>query len=73
MATMGAEKASLGERVKAAREAAGLTQMQVASAAGIALSTLAQLEQGKMENPRLSTLRNLASALKVKLVDLMDD
>jgi len=64
---------SLSTRILAARVAAGMTQMELAVKAKIALSTLGQLEQGRMENPRLATLRALAKALGVDLNALAGD
>jgi transcriptional regulator with XRE-family HTH domain len=62
---------SIGATVKRIREAAGMSQQQLAGAAGISLSLLAQMEQGKNENPRLDTIRSLARALAVGVADLV--
>ena len=62
---------SIGATVKRIREAAGMSQQQLASAAGLSLSLLAQMEQGKNENPRLDTIRSLARALAVGVADLV--
>jgi transcriptional regulator with XRE-family HTH domain len=53
----------LGARLRALREAAGLSQQEVATRAGISLSVVFQLEQGKRKDPKLSTLVALAEAL----------
>jgi transcriptional regulator with XRE-family HTH domain len=58
------------ERLKALRTAAGLTQMQLATAAGLTLSSVTQMEAGKVANPRLDTLQALAKALGCSLDDL---
>lgn len=54
---------ALGARLKALREAAGLSQQEVAIRAGVSLSVVFQLEQGKRKDPKLSTLLALAQAL----------
>lgn len=66
--TMAAKPLSV--RLKEAREAAGLTQLELATASGVAVATVSQLEQGRMANPRLDTLRALAKALGVTLDEL---
>jgi transcriptional regulator with XRE-family HTH domain len=57
--------AGLGTRLKALREAAGLSQQEVATRAGISLSVVFQLEQGKRKDPKLSTLVALAEGLSM--------
>jgi DNA-binding XRE family transcriptional regulator len=53
---------SLGERVREMRTAAGMTQAQLASAAGIGRVTLVRLERGE-QSPRYETLAAIARAL----------
>ena len=53
---------SLGTRVREIRMAAGMTQEQLASAAGIARVTLVRLESGE-QSPRYDTLVAIAEAL----------
>ncbi|GAU69924.1 Xre family transcriptional regulator [Streptomyces sp. NBRC 110611] len=60
---------ALGENVRKYRRLAGLTQEQLAYAAGLAPSTVAKLEQGG--NVRIETLHILARALHVKTSQLM--
>ncbi len=55
------------------REAAGLTQQQLAVAAGVTTSAVTQMEAGKIQNPRLDTVKALARALGVGLMDLVGD
>lgn len=62
--------ASIGNRVREARLKAGLTQHQLAIAAGVTLSSVAQLEQDVIVNPRVNTLLALARALGVSLDEL---
>jgi transcriptional regulator with XRE-family HTH domain len=63
----------LGENVARLRKAAHLTQQQLAVAAGLAVSVVSQLEQGKNQDPRLSTLSALATGLGVTLDELVKD
>ncbi len=69
METLMAEKQSLpvGRRIKELREAAGITQQQLAVKAGLSVSNLSQIEQGQKADPRISTLYALAVALDVSL------
>ncbi|MBH1933416.1 helix-turn-helix transcriptional regulator [Streptomyces sp. AV19] len=60
---------ALGENVRKHRRLAGLTQEQLAYAAGLAPSTVAKLEQGG--NVRIETLHILARALHVRTSQLM--
>jgi transcriptional regulator with XRE-family HTH domain len=53
----------LSERVRLAREAAGLTQAQLAKACGIAQPSVHDLESGRTKNPRSSSLLKIANAL----------
>jgi DNA-binding SARP family transcriptional activator/DNA-binding XRE family transcriptional regulator len=53
----------VGLLVQESRRAVGLTQRELADAAGISLSSLRDLEQGRTHCPRWGTLENLASVL----------
>lgn len=59
-----AEPTGFGERLKAVREAAGLTQDQLAERAGLYKFSIAKLEQGVRE-PTWATVQTLARALGV--------
>lgn len=62
------------ERLKALREAAGLTQQELAVKAGTNAGVIAGLEQqGGTPDPRLSTVAALAKALGVSVEDLMSE
>jgi transcriptional regulator with XRE-family HTH domain len=50
--------------LRALREAAGLTQMQLSDACGLHLTEISRLEQGR-RNPRLTTIVQLAGGLGV--------
>lgn len=64
----------VGENLKKAREAAGLSQVELAhrlgaTSLGIQQSYLSELERGK-RNPTLLTLAAIADALQIRLHDL---
>lgn len=54
------------------RERRGLTQRGLAKLARVSHVTIARLETEQFD-PRLSTLRQLAKTLKVKVSQLLDD
>jgi transcriptional regulator with XRE-family HTH domain len=60
------------DRLRELRVAKGLTQMQLAAAAGITLSAVTQMEIGKVTNPRLGTLKALAGVLGCTLDELAE-
>lgn len=64
--------ASFGEKLKEAREAAGLTQAQLAEQSGIPLGTIREYEQNKRE-PLVSKAGKLARALKQSMEALLPD
>jgi DNA-binding SARP family transcriptional activator/tetratricopeptide (TPR) repeat protein len=55
----------LGDLVRARRAAAGFSQRQLASAAGMSLAAVRDLEQGRTAAPRPQSLEQLAAALRV--------
>jgi len=59
-------------RIRAIREGQGLSLRALASKAKMGYPYLCNLENGKAD-PSLSTLRRLAKALKVRVVDLIDE
>lgn len=66
-------KKALAQRIKKLREAAGLSQQDVATRGDLSVSLVAKLEQGKKADPRASTLLALAHALNVRPGELLDD
>lgn len=58
-----------GERIRAARKAAGLTQLQVTERLGAGSVTVTQWERNKRE-PKISTLKRIAEAIGCPLSDL---
>lgn len=63
--------ATLGQRIRHFRTAAGLTLEQLGDAVGIAGSQLSLMENGRRE-PRLSLLRGIADAVNVQISELLD-
>lgn len=58
-------------RLKKFRHDRGMTQEALAEKAGISRVFVARLETGK-QDPTLTTLKNLAKALKVKVGELVE-
>jgi transcriptional regulator with XRE-family HTH domain len=65
------KKTPLAGKVKVLREKKGMTQQDLAQAADLSMSIVSQIEQGKRPDPRVSTLRGIASALGVSMDELM--
>jgi transcriptional regulator with XRE-family HTH domain len=63
---------ALSERIRLCREKAGLSQQELAQAAGLSLSLVAKLEQGTKADPRVSSLMALAYGLGVTPGALLD-
>ena len=55
--------APFGARLKALREAAGFTQEELATIAGLSVHAVSALERGQRRRPHLETVRALAAAL----------
>jgi transcriptional regulator with XRE-family HTH domain len=62
---------SLAVRIKRLRQARGMTQETLAKAANVSLAYIGRLETGHYD-PKLSTLRKLATALGVPLAKLVE-
>jgi transcriptional regulator with XRE-family HTH domain len=60
----------LGEKLRSIREAARLTQKEVAEAAGLHVNYYARIERGE-ENPTYDKLQDIKKALKIKSLDLL--
>lgn len=63
----------LAERLRDARQAAGLSQAELAEQAGLSTIYVSLIEQGVRHNPRLNHLRALARVLGCQISDLVDD
>jgi ribosome-binding protein aMBF1 (putative translation factor) len=68
-AASGSGGQTLGQRIRAAREARAQSQVKLAAAAGISQGYLSQLEQDERE-PTLSIAARLAQALGMSLDEL---
>jgi transcriptional regulator with XRE-family HTH domain len=64
---------AISERIRTLREAAAISQQDLAMKADLSLSLVAKLEQGKKADPRTSTLLALAKALQVTPGDLLNN
>src|SRR5262252_907258 len=54
---------SFGARLKALREAAGFTQVELATIAGLSAHAVSALERGQRRRPHVDTVRALCAAL----------
>lgn len=63
--------ATIGEQVRTWRAARRLSQIALAERAGVGAVLIARLELGQTD-PRLSSLRKLARALKITVGELVD-
>lgn len=59
-------------RLRAIREGKGVSLRGLKKTSGVAVATLARIEAGGYD-PRLSTLRRLAKALKVTVAELIGE
>ncbi|MDX2253200.1 MAG: helix-turn-helix transcriptional regulator [Nitrospira sp.] len=62
----------VGMRLRKLRAAQGMTQVALAKQAKVSQGFIAQLEGGSPKDPRLSTLRRLAKALKTTVGELVE-
>lgn len=62
---------TLGEHVRAKREAVGLSQRQLAAEAGVSFSNISRLESGFHAAPSPELLKNIADVLDVDLAELL--
>ena len=65
------DEKSLGKRLQAARQAAGLTQQNLCQRANLSYSTLAKIERGAIKSPSIFTVQTIAAALGVSLDSLL--
>ena len=70
MSSTSSEPDHLADNVKALREARGLSQQQIARAAGIPRATWTHLESGSA-NPTLAVLIKVANALQIRVDELL--
>jgi transcriptional regulator with XRE-family HTH domain len=63
----------LARRLTALRERRGVSQQELAIRSGLSLSQISHIEQGRVPDPRGSTISALAKALEVSCADLMEE
>jgi transcriptional regulator with XRE-family HTH domain len=59
------EAATIGQRLRATRQARGLRQIDLALRAGVAANTVAVIERERTHWPHMATLQRLAAVLGV--------
>jgi transcriptional regulator with XRE-family HTH domain len=64
---------SIGARIKAARTAAGMTQMDVARRTELSLQAVGDIERGIVRDPHISSLRQIARALGIPVTQMLED
>lgn len=68
-----ARKTPAKTKLSARRQAAGLSQVELAEKTGLALRTVQRIDQGRMSNPPVRYLSNLALALGCELEEICED
>lgn len=63
----------IGQKIKSARIAKGLTQEALGDIVGVQKSAIAKYENGRIVNIKRSTLQKIASALNIRPSELMFD
>jgi transcriptional regulator with XRE-family HTH domain len=63
----------IGQHLRAARKAAGLTQEGVARRAGLTLKAVGEVERGEVQDPHYSTLIAIARALNITVAELIEE
>jgi transcriptional regulator with XRE-family HTH domain len=64
---------NIGDRIRIARKAAGLSQEEVARRAGLSLKGMGEIERGDIEDPHISSLAKIARALGVPVEALIKE
>jgi FMN phosphatase YigB (HAD superfamily)/DNA-binding XRE family transcriptional regulator len=65
------DEKGLGQRLQAARKAAGFTQQDLCHSAQLSYSTLAKIERGAIKSPSVFTIQSIAQALGTGLDALL--
>lgn len=58
--------------MKSIRESKGISQAELSRMTGIPQSVISDIESGKTKAPRIDTLKAIAAALKVSIMDLIE-
>lgn len=61
----------IGQKIKEARLAKGLTQQELGDIVGVQKSAIAKYEKGRVVNIKRSTLQKIASALEIRPSELL--
>lgn len=62
---------TISKNIRKLRELKGISQDRLSKMADISLNTIAKLELDNTQNPTIETLQKIASALDVKVEDLI--
>ena len=65
-------RGSFGFRLKQMREARCLTQRELSESSGVSVATIRDIEQGRTRNPRATSVRALAEALRLSAADMAE-
>lgn len=65
------DEKGLGQRLQAARRAAGFTQQELCQETGLSYSTLAKIERGAIKSPSIFTIQQIAAALNTSVDELI--
>lgn len=65
-------ESSIGERLREARRERAVTQEALAEAAGVSVDVISDLERGRRQSARITTLTKLANSLGITLSALLD-
>jgi transcriptional regulator with XRE-family HTH domain len=63
----------IGDQMRKARRAAGLTQEETARRAGLTLKAVGEVERGEVRDPHFSTLSSIAHALGMTVAELVGE
>jgi transcriptional regulator with XRE-family HTH domain len=64
---------NIGDRIRAARKAAGMTQEAVARRTDLSLQAVGDIERGIVRDPHISSLRQIARALGIPVTQMLED
>lgn len=65
------EQSKIGGNIRKFRNKLGLSQDALSKKTDLAFHTIAKIESGSTQDPRIETVKKLAKALNVSLDDLM--
>ena len=63
----------IGEKIKAARLAKGMTQAELGEILGVQKSAVAKYESGRVVNIKRSTLKKMSEVLGLRPVELIEE